>query len=113
MLSRAFIGGIVQDYLTQKSDVAVVPLTLQSCDYAPLILQTKSVYDSLSTRQTGLSYEERVDTLSDRKMALRNFHDERKIEASENPDDFKNHRREAAIAGLEKERKAASSSSTK
>ena len=113
MLSRAFLGGIVNDYVLQEGIECASGgtladedpnLKLQQSDYEPLLLQTKSVYQSLSTRQTGMSYEERVDTLSDRKMALRNFHDERKVEALENPDNYDSHRREKAIAGLDKER---------
>ena len=108
MLSRAFAGGIVNDFMVQQQQqqqtAANSRLKMQECDYKPLLIQTKSVYQSLTVRQTGSSYEERVDSLSERKVALRNFHDERKVEANENPDEYKSHRREAALAGLAKER---------
>lgn len=108
MLPRAFIGGIVHVYQTQQEQKQdgdrETPLLLQTCDYEPLTKFTSAVYQSMTARATGLSYEERLDSLSDRKLALRQFHDERKIEANENPDAFGSHRREAALIGLEKAR---------
>ena len=129
MLCRAFADGIVSNYNEQckdeesggrsssgssssgssssgSSSSGSCGLRMQECDYEPLLVQTKSKYQSLKIRQTGMSYEERVNSLSERKLALRNFHDERKIDADANPNDFANHRREAAVAGLAKERKA-------
>jgi tRNA pseudouridine38/39 synthase len=108
MLPRAFIGGIVHVYQTQQEQTQEgdreTPLLLQTCDYKPLTKFTSAVYQSMTARATGLSYEERLSSLSDRKLALRQFHDERKSEANENPDAFSSHRREAALVGLEKAR---------
>jgi tRNA pseudouridine38/39 synthase len=110
MLSRAFIGGIINDYQRQEDqkDGSEIkknqPLLPQQCDYEPLLIYTKAPYQSLAVRTCCMSYEEKLNSLNSRKLALRSFHDERKIEASENPDAFNSQRREAALKGLAKAR---------